>query len=100
MSDYRGYQGRDPAERLSAALDRIATALERRDAQARVAAAYRDRLPTLSPGGSAELPAIAANLDALIARLRAVLDTGPPGYASPGSGLTGAASHETVEKGG
>ena len=83
MSDYRGYQGRDPAERLSTALDRIALALERREAQARSAAASAGAAGALSAAGSDELPAIAANLDALIARLRAVLDTAPPDATSP-----------------
>jgi hypothetical protein len=63
-------QGQDPAERLAAALRRIAVGIERREAEL----AHQPPAP-----GSTELPVVAANLDALIARLRAVLGDAPPG---------------------
>ncbi len=74
MSEYPGAQEQDPAERLAAALHRIAVGLERREAAAEIAAAT-PRGP--APAG-VELPVIAASLDALIVRLRAVLDGIPP----------------------
>ncbi len=61
MSDQRSTQEHDAAERLAAALRRIAVAVERRP-------------PQPAPDASASLPMVAGNLDALIARLRAVLD--------------------------
>ncbi|WP_428390836.1 hypothetical protein [Lichenicoccus sp.] len=59
MSEQEGIQ--DPAERLAVALRRIAVAVERREA----------------PGGppiSPSLAPVAGDLDALIGRLRSVLD--------------------------
>ena len=87
MSDHRG-QEQDPAERLAGALRRIAIGIERREAvaaatqaaldgasraagQPPVAARTADRPP------DAPLPAVAAELDALIGRLRSVLESLP-----------------------
>ena len=84
MSDHRGIQDQDPAERLATALRRIAVGIERREA---VAAATQAALDAASRAGAVErrpvdavsLPAVAADLDALIGRLRTVLDSMPAG---------------------
>ncbi len=92
-SDERSQQ--DPAERLAAALSRIAVAVERREAMATEAeatgvralrdveaAAAQARLDAERAGSalreanatpSVDLPVLVANLDALIVRLRDVL---------------------------
>ena len=72
----RDEQDRDPAERLAAALRRIAVGLERREAAAELEFEAATR-PGPAPA-AAELPVIAASLDALIARLRAMLEGIPP----------------------
>jgi len=88
LSDHRGIQDQDPAERLATALRRIAVGIERREA---VAAATQAALDAASRAGPVErrpdaaahpveavsLPAVAADLDALIGRLRTVLDSMP-----------------------
>ncbi len=71
VSEQPDAQDQDPAERLAAALRRIAVGLERREAAAELAA-------TRAGPAGAELPVIAASLDALIVRLRAMLDGIPP----------------------
>ena len=106
MSDHRG-QDQDPAERLASALRRIAVGIERREA---VAAATQAALEAISRDGAAgdgaardgaapgvegplpaaslpiaSLPGVAADLDALIRRLRVVLD-GIPAAANPDRG--------------
>ena len=83
MSEYPGAQEQDPAERLAAALRRIAVALERREAATELEAVTR-RAPTTA---GAELPVIAASLDALIVRLRTMLEDMPaePPRAADGS---------------
>ena len=75
VSEYPGAQEQDPAERLAAALRRIAVGLERREAAAdlRLEAVTRSS-PTTA---GAELPVIAASLDALIVRLRTMLNGMP-----------------------
>ena len=60
-SGQRGVQEQDPAERLAVALRRIAVAVERREAAS-------------GPRGPAGLAPVAGDLDALIGRLRSVLD--------------------------
>lgn len=77
MSESRGIGGQDPAERLAAALRRIAVGIERREAE------HAAHPP--APPGTAELPVVAANLDALITRLRAVLHDIPPDDQRHGS---------------
>ena len=58
--------GQDPAERLAAALRRIAVAVERREAAGEP--------PGPASSASARLAPVAGELDALIGRLRSVLD--------------------------
>ncbi|MBV1824209.1 hypothetical protein [Komagataeibacter oboediens] len=57
--------GKDPADRLELALNRIAFALDRRAELASIAA------PAAAP--AVDVQALAANIDALIARVRDVL---------------------------
>jgi hypothetical protein len=89
LSEHRGIQDQDPAERLAAALRRIAVGIERREAKA---AATKAALDAASRSGAASpwpaaaddaQPAVVANIDSLIARLRAVLNELPP---APGGG--------------
>lgn len=84
LSDLQGIQHQDPAERLAAALRRIAVGIERREAvaastQAALDAALRNESVFQRPPASegAAPPAVVANIDSLIARLRAVLDELP-----------------------
>ena len=73
MSDQQGAHDQDPAERLAAALRRIALAVERGDA------------PAARPAPAAPAsPTVVRNLDALIARLRAVLDEMSPDARASG----------------
>ena len=85
LSDHRGIQQQDPAERLAAALRRIAVGVERREAsaaearQALEAAREAVRQPVLKtemapPAVIQDMPAVAASLDGLIARVRELLD--------------------------
>ena len=75
VSEHREPQDQDPAERLAAALRRIAVGLERREAAADLELEASTRHAPAP--GTAELPVIAASLDALIERLRGVLETIP-----------------------
>ena len=89
MSDYRGIQDQDPAERLAAALNRIAVGVERREAAASAARAltdttsqadaesWKDYRPPV-PAESPVLPAVVVEIDALVSRLRHVLSEWPP----------------------
>lgn len=87
LSEHQGIHDQDPAERLAAALRRIAVGIERREAAAaatqaaleaasRRMAAFRSEATEHPVAGVA--PLVAANIDSLIARLRAVLDELPP----------------------
>ena len=87
MSDPKGINDQDPAERLAVALRRIAVAVERREA----AAATQPPPPAFSQPTfqqAVSMPAVAGNLDALIARLRAVLDEMSPRRGSEGGGVS------------
>ena len=85
LSDHQGIQDQDPAERLASALRRIAVAVERREASAAASQGALEgalqRARAAGPAAAGGTPAVAANLDALIARLRRVLDDplGPDG---------------------
>ena len=90
LSEHQGIQDQDPAERLAAALRRIAVGIERREAVAAATQAALDAASRASdtihqpvafegaehPVASGS-PEAAANIDSLIARLRAVLDELP-----------------------
>lgn len=89
LSEHQGIQDQDPAERLAAALRRIAVGIERREAAAAATQAALDaasrgtedfQRPAAFEGAEHPVanPVVAANMDSLIARLRAVLDELPP----------------------
>ena len=84
MSEHQGIQDQDPAERLAAALRRIAVGIERREAAAAATQAALDAASRAStmlqqpiPVEGGGPPVVVANIDSLIARLRAVLDELP-----------------------